>query len=253
MYKIVLILIALQFCFFAGNLRGQTKERKLSYALETNTLSWFSGHGGPDLRLIALKGRWQWYAGIKVPVYNTYPIQGMPEENLLFHRQRFDYGIDPIIGFRATFGSFQIGSFMQYGKYFYNNSRLICVNGTNPTNSHIPHYSVCESVAVNDFREITGRFGTGLETLVRLYRKGGFSIHFGTSLQVNFISTNYSGIISNSENGLNGLHDSWPEIHTSFNRLMLEDIAMYHRSGRTPKFDKVRVAQRLFLNLRYEL
>lgn len=251
----LLFLVGCFLCLFTLTVKAQTTSKNLNYALETNTLSWLSGHGGPDLKFIVLKGRWQWYAGVKFPFYHTYQVKGMPEDNLLFHRQRFAYGIDPIIGFRATFGRFQIGSFMQYGRYYYNNSRLMCVNGTSYSDPDYygSPYTVCESVGVNNFREVTGRFGTGLETQVRLLKKGSFSVHFGTSIQLNVISTHYEGFINNSENGLNGVHDSWPEIHSSFNRLMLEDMAMYHRTDRTPKFEKVRVAQRIFLNLRYEL
>lgn len=257
MYKTLLFMFFLQLSLLPATLHAQSTEKKLNYALETNTLSWLSGHGGPDLRFVVLKGRWQWYGGLKVPFYHTYPIEGMPEDNLLFHRQRFDFGIDPIIGFRAAFGRFQIGSFMQYGKYYYNNSRLICVNGTpsggqnNPI--HGSGYTVCESVGVNNFREITGRFGTGLETLVRLYSKGNFSFHFGTSIQVNFISTKYKGFERSTENGFTGIHDSWPEIHSSFDRLMLEDMAMYHRPNRSPRFEKVRVTQRILIQIRYIL
>jgi hypothetical protein len=255
MKKSLLILLGICLYLFSTKVGAQIVPKKIDYALETNTLSWLSGHGGPDLKFIVMKGRWQWYAGLKVPFYHTYQVKGMPEDNLLFHRQRFSYGIDPIVGFRATFKSFQIGSFIQYGRYYYNNSRLICVNGkseSNP-NSFGSYYTVCESVGVNNFREVTGRFGTGLETQVRLFRKGSFSVHFGTSIQFNFISTHYRDFVSNQENGINGVHDSWPEIHDSFDRLMLEDLAMYHRAGRPPKFDKVRVSQRIFLNLRYEL
>ncbi len=252
----LLVLLCLQLYLISSKAFAQTSPPAVNFALETNTLSWLSGHGGPDLKFIIEKGRYQWYAGLKVPFYSPYPIIGMPEDDLLFHRQRFAYGIDNTIGFRATFGSFQIGPYMQYGRFVYNNSRLFCVNGTSAAGQNSFHesdYTVCESVGVNNFREVTGRFGTGLETLVRIFRKGNLSMNFGTSVQVNFIATHYKGFISNRDDGINGVHDSRPEIHSTFNRMMLEDIPMYHRPGRSPSFDKVRIAQRILINFRYIL
>lgn len=248
----VLFFIAFSICTISAE--GQ-EVKKLKYALETNAMSWLSGHGGPDLRFVILKGRWQWYAGLKVPFYHTYYIEGMSADQLLFHRQMFSHGIDPIIGFRATFGRFQIGSFIQYGKYYYNNSRTVCVGGTPVLNElgQETGYTRCEGVDINQFREITSRFGIGVEKLLRVYRKGNFSIHAGSSLQLNFITSKYEGFLNNSENGENGVHDTKPEIHRSFDKILLENIAMSHVMNVSPRFERIRVAPKFLIQIRYTL
>lgn len=257
MKSFLLMFFSMYICLFSAHLNAQTVPKNVNFALEANTLSWFAGHVGPDLRMVMTKGKLEGYAGAKYSFYHSYPMSRKPDENLLFYRQRFSHGIDFTAGVRHVFSYYSLGYFVQFGQYNYNNTRNICVGGQevltedgNPTG-----YFTCESQARNNFQERARIYGTGIENRFTLYEVSNFSVYFGITAQFNAIYTDHSGIINETdENGLlTGFNVTKPEFHKFSDRVWLNNIPMFHKTRSISNEERAWFAVKFLLIARYTL
>lgn len=253
----LLVLLIFSFCLFTSQIPGQSPPEKLNFALETNTLSWLSGHGGPDLRMVIAKGKLEGYIAAKYSFYHTYPMTGKPEDNLLFYRQRFSRGLDYTAGVRHVLSIYSIGYFIHFGEYNYNNSRNICIGGQEILTEEGDHtgYFKCESWGINNFKERARVYGAGIEHRIKLYEESKLSVFFGLTAQLDAIFTEHSGIINEmEENGLlTGFNETKPEFHKFSDRVWLNNIPMFHKTRSISNQERAWFSVKLLLMARYTL
>ncbi len=159
------------------------------YALETNMLSWVSGHAGPELRLAFGREKiFEYHIGAKYALFTPF-VQGGGADDLRTYRQALRGGAELTLGMRLLAGPVYPGLFVQYGRYGYANRQTVCARFASPEpDSLFPGYCRCEEVLQNDFSEMVNKYAGGIDLSWEVMHLGAFSVILNGSIQLNLLT-----------------------------------------------------------------